>query len=178
MAKDGRLRWRYRTRGDNDGSPAIGDDGTLYFGSDDRHIYALTRDGALRWSADLEGYVRAPVAVHADGSVIAGVFGPRPRIVSLDAATGELRWFFPVTVSDSGERGVQSGPLVDREGAIYVGAHDDYLYALAPTGELRWAFGASGDVDSNPVLGRDGVLYVGSNDRHLYAIGRAEPATE
>jgi outer membrane protein assembly factor BamB len=171
VAADGRLRWSYRTQGDNDASPAIGDDGTIYFGSDDGRVYALTRDGELRWSTPLDGYVRAPLALGLDGSIIAGVYGPRPRVVSLDAATGELRWFFPVTVTDSPEIGVHSGPLVDADGNIYVGAHDDYLYSLTPEGDLRWIFGTDADVDGSPIVSQDGVLLVGSDDGNLYALG-------
>lgn len=170
LAPDGRMRWSYRTEGDNDSSPAIGDDGTIYFGSDDHKAYALSRDGELKWSQDLEGMIRAPVGLTQDGSVLVGVFGPRPRVACLDGATGDLRWYFPVTVADTSEIGVASGPLVDREGNIYFGAHDDYLYALAPTGELRWAFEAGADVDASPVLMPDGTLLVGSDDHHLYAL--------
>ncbi|MEM9193484.1 MAG: PQQ-binding-like beta-propeller repeat protein [Myxococcota bacterium] len=170
VAADGLMRWSYQTRGDIDSSPVIGDDGTIFFGSDDHHVYGVDRDGELRWSTDLDGYVRAPVALAFDGSIIAGTYGPRPRIASLDAETGQVRWFFPVTVADSAEIGIAAGATVDREGNIYIGAHDDYIYSLAPSGEMRWIFEANGDVDSSPILGPDGTLYVGSDDRYLYAI--------
>ncbi|MCB9601452.1 MAG: PQQ-binding-like beta-propeller repeat protein [Sandaracinus sp.] len=170
ISPDGELRWSYRTEDDNDSSPAIGDDGTVYFGSDDRKVYALAPDGTLRWSAAMEGMVRAPVGLGPGGAVYVGVFGPRPRVVCLDAADGHERWHFGVTVADTTEIGVASGPLVDRAGNVYFGAHDDYLYSLAPTGELRWAFEANADVDSSPALAPDGTLYFGSDDRHLYAL--------
>jgi len=170
IAPDGRLRWSHATRSDNDSSPVIGDDGTLYFGSDDHRVHAITRDGVARWSTDLDGYVRAPLALGLDGSVLAAVFGPRPRIVALDAATGAARWYFPVTVADSAEIGIASGPLVDRDGNIYVGAHDDFVYALTARGELRWVLETDGDVDSSPVLAPDGTLYLGSDDGYLYAV--------
>jgi outer membrane protein assembly factor BamB len=170
VAADGRMRWAYETGDDNDASAVIGDDGTLYFGSDDHHVYALSRDGALVWSADLEGYVRGPLALGVGGAVLAVTYGPRPRLVSLDGGDGRLVWFFPVTVTDSSEVGVHSGPLVDREGDVYFGAHDDYLYAITAAGEMRWIFAARGDVDGPPVLTPDGTLLFGSDDGSLYAI--------
>lgn len=176
IAPDGRMRWSYRTRADNDGAPSIGDDGAIYFGSDDKHVYAVDRDGTLRWATDVDGYVRGPTAVTADGAVVVGVFGPRPRVMKLDATRGDPIWAFPVTVADSAEVGISSGPLIDAHGTIYVGAHDDYLYALAPTGDLRWIFESSGDIDSSAVLIEDGTLYVGSDDGRLYALRSATVA--
>ena len=104
------------------------------------------------------------------GAVYVGVFGPRPRVVCLDARDGSERWHFAVTIADTTEIGVASGPLVDRDGNVYFGAHDDYLYSLAPTGELRWAFRADADIDASPALAPDGTLYFGSDDQKLYAL--------
>lgn len=171
IAPDGRLRWRYRTRDDVDGSPAIGDDGTIYVGSDDHRVYALRRDGTLRWSTDLDGDVRAPVGL-GDGVVYAGVFAPRPRMVALDAATGQERWSFAVSAGDSGGS-VSSGPVVDRDGNLYFGADDDFVYALDPAGRLRWFFRTHGNVDGEPVITPDGLLIVGSDDHRVRAL-RAE----
>jgi len=170
---EGRVRWSYQTRGDNDASPIIGDDGNIYFGSDDHHVYALNRDGQLLWSTDLEGYVRGPLALGAGGVILAGTYGPRPRLVNLDSGDGRISWFFPVTVTDSSEIGVHSGPLVDSAGDIYFGAHDDYLYALTASGEIRWIYGTQGDVDGSPVLAPDGTLLFGSDDGNLYALRSA-----
>ena len=170
VAPDGRMRWEHRTGNDVSSSPAIGDDGTIYFGSDDQHVYALGRDGERRWRTHVDGYVRAPVALGRNGDIIAGIYGPRPRVVSLDADDGSLRWYFPVTVSDSSEIGVASGPLVDAEGNVYFGAHDDYVYSVTDDGRLRWIHQTGADVDSAPVLTREGLLLVGCDDGFLYAI--------
>jgi outer membrane protein assembly factor BamB len=169
ISSDGRMRWRYRTGDDVDGSPAIGDDGTIYVGSDDRHVYAITREGTLRWSADVDGHVRAPVGLGLDGSVYAGVFQPRPRVVALDGATGQVRWEFAVSASQS-IANVTSGPLVDRNGDIYFGADDDFVYSVAQGGRIRWFFRTEGDVDGEPALTPDGLLLVGSDDNRLYAL--------
>ncbi|MEC7526130.1 MAG: PQQ-binding-like beta-propeller repeat protein [Myxococcota bacterium] len=178
VAPDGRQRWAYRTEGDVSSSPVLGDDGTIFVGSDDEHVHAVTRDGERRWRTDLDGFVRAPVALGRRGDVVAAVYGPDPRVVSLDAETGEIRWSFPVTRSDSAELGVASGPLVDAEGSVYFGAHDDFVYALSADGALRWIHEVEGDVDSAPILAADGLLLVGSDDGHLYALGEGEPEVD
>ncbi len=170
VAPDGAMRWSYRMRKDVDGGPAIGDDGSVIVGGDDGTVVALDERGRPKWSTPVGGYVRAPVGLGLDGTVVVGIFGPRPRILSLDGATGAVRWFFPVTIADSAEVGISSSPLIDRDGNVYCGAHDDFLYALDDTGHLRWVLEAGGDVDSAPVLGPDGTLYVGADDGILYAL--------
>ncbi len=175
IAPDGRMRWAYEAEGDISSSPVIGDEGLIFFGSDDEHVHAIDRDGNRRWRAHVDGYVRAPVALGRRGDVLAAVYGPRPRVVSLAADDGELRWYFPVGATDSSELGVASGPVVDRDGNLYFGAHDDFLYALSADGDLRWIHQLGGDVDADPLLARDGVLIVGCDDGYLYAIVEGAP---
>lgn len=170
LAPDGRMRWRFRTEDDVDGTPAIGDDGTIYFGGDDDRLHALNRDGTERFSTHLDGDIRTPVALGLDGAVIVSVFAPRPRIISVDGSTGAVRWEFPITGGESGGS-VQSGALVDRDGNLYVGADDDFVYALEPGGRMRWFAQTRANVDGEPILTPEGLLLVGSDDDHLYAIG-------
>lgn len=170
VGAEGALRWSFRAGGDVDSSPLVAEGGLLYVGADDGHVHALGPDGALRWSRPVYGYVRAPLALGLDGSVIAGVFGPKPRLVALDPRDGSERWSFAVSVADSAEIGVMSAPLVDAAGQIYFGAHDDHLYAITAQGQLRWAFAVAGDVDSAPILSPDGSVIFGSDDGHLYAL--------
>jgi outer membrane protein assembly factor BamB len=170
IASDGRMRWRYRTGGDVDASPAIGDDGTIYVGSDDRRVYALRRDGTLRWSTEVEGEVRAPIGLGHDGTLYVVVVAPRARVVALDSASGGQRWAFEISPSPSGAR-VAGGPLVDRDGFLYFGGADGFVYSLTPDGHLRWFVKTGGRVESEPVLTPEGMLVVGSDDHRLYAIG-------
>src|SRR5574340_858584 len=49
------LKWAFQTQGAITSSPAIGKDGTIYFGSKDKKLYALTRDGKLKWAFETQG---------------------------------------------------------------------------------------------------------------------------
>ncbi len=167
---NGELRWRYRTGGDVDSGPVVGDDGTIYFGSDDRRVYALDRNGTLRFRIEVEGYVRASVALGRDGNILVPVFGPHPRIASLDAATGAEQWSFAVSGTDANELGVGASPLVDADGNIYFGADDDYVYSIDRRGQMRWIYETGGNVDSDPILTQAGMLLMGSDDHLVHAI--------
>ena len=63
-----------------------------------------------------------------------------------------------------------SAPAIGPDGTIYVGSHDDYLYAINRDGTKKWAFQTSSAVSSSPAIGADGTIYVGSRDSYLYAI--------
>lgn len=169
ISPNGELRWAYQTGGDNDASGVLVGD-TLYFGSDDKRVYALSVDGELKWSRAVDGFVRAPLAHGRDGAILVGTFGPSPKVLALDPESGRTRWSFKLTLTDSAELGVRSGPVVDAKGTIYVGGHDDFVYALSPDGELRWVHGVQGDVDGSVRIAADGALYVGAEDGIVYAL--------
>ena len=48
-------------------SPAIGADGSIYVGSDDGNVYALTSSGAFKWSYLTGSYVPSSPATAASG---------------------------------------------------------------------------------------------------------------
>jgi len=66
--------------------------------------------------------------------------------------------------------GVRSSVSFDRTDAMYVGADDGKLYALALDGVIRWTFATAGPVRTTPIVGSDGTIYVGSFDGNLYAV--------
>ena len=61
--------WTFPTQGEIWSSPAVGLDGTIYIGSNDKHLYALTRQGKLKWAFETMGYVFSSPAVAGDGTV-------------------------------------------------------------------------------------------------------------
>ncbi len=69
---DGELIWRFQTGNTIYSSPAIGSDGTIYFGSNDNNIYALSPDGTKKWNITTGGSVRSSPAIGSDGCVYIG----------------------------------------------------------------------------------------------------------
>jgi outer membrane protein assembly factor BamB len=65
----GARKWAFLTAGRVRTTPAIAADGTIYFGCDDRYLYALTPDGTLKWRYDLGHPVRSSPVIGADGRV-------------------------------------------------------------------------------------------------------------
>jgi len=75
-----------------------------------------------------------------------------------------LKWRF-----ETGREIISSSPAVGKDGTIYIGSWDIYLYAVNPDGTLKWKLNTPASISSSPVIGADGTVYVGTS-RYLYAI--------
>jgi outer membrane protein assembly factor BamB len=64
----GERKWAYATLG-GVATPVVASDGTIYFGSDDAHVYALSPSGTLIWAVNAKGRVRGAPAL-ASGTLI------------------------------------------------------------------------------------------------------------
>ena len=160
-AQPGTKAWEFRTGGRVYSAPAIGSDGTLYFGSLDKKVYALNPNGTKRWEFLTDDAVASSPALGADETVYVG---SRDRKLYALTATGVKRWEFA-----TGGR-VDSSPAVGVDGTIYVGSRDAKLYALAPDGTKKWEFVTGDEIFSSPAVAVDGTVFVGSRDAKLYAL--------
>lgn len=155
-----------------DSSPAIGADGTVYFGSKDRKVYAVNgATGARQWDFMTDGEVESSPVIGPDGTVYVG--STSRRLYALDGATGTKKWDF-LTAS-----WIYGSPAVGADGTVYFQASDAKVYALdGTTGAKKWEFatGTGDKVYSTPAIGADGTVYVGSEDNNLYALDGATGA--
>ena len=164
---DGSKKWDYATEGGPlYSSPAVGAEGTVYFGSYDSYLYALNQDGSLKWRvAESVWSIGSSPVIGPDG-VIYAANNMLGYLSAYKPADGSTKW--SVQVTEDGM--IESVPAIGRDGTIYVGADDGFLYALKPDGSQRWAFGTLDVIKSSPVIGPDGTVYVGSQDGNLYAV--------
>ena len=159
------LKWSFTTGGAVFSSPAIGADGTIYIGSLDSKVYAISLDSSLKWSFTTGGVVRSSPAIGADGTIYVGSRDHKLYAISRE---GSLKWSFTTGGA------VTSSPAIGADGTVYVGSWDNKLYAISPDSSLKWSYTTGGYVYSSPAIGADGTIYVGSIGSHdrqkLYAI--------
>jgi outer membrane protein assembly factor BamB len=135
-------------------SPAFSD-GTLYIGSNDGSLYALDRDGQLKWDFVTGDAVYSSPAIGKNGTIYVGSNDRKVYAINPD---GTQKWAFPV-----GSMVYFSSPAVAPDGTMYIGTKGGMLYALSPSGGEVWSTQLEGWV-SSPVIGRDGTIYVGSGN--------------
>jgi hypothetical protein len=105
-------------------SPAIGSDGTVYVGSNDKKLYAINgKSGVKLWEFETGGYVVSSPAIGSDGTVYVGSHSG--RLYAINGKSGIKLWEFETEYSLP----VDSSPAIGSDGTVYVGSSDG-LYAI------------------------------------------------
>ena len=74
-----------------DSSPAIDNEGTVYFGSNDSYVYALDPDGKLKWRFKTKGQITSSPAIGPDSTIYQGCNDGRLYDLNPD---GTQKWYF------------------------------------------------------------------------------------
>jgi outer membrane protein assembly factor BamB len=160
---DGTEKWSF-SAGSVVRPPAIGSDGTIYFGSNEL-IYALNPDGTEKWSHSAQGYQFTFTSIGSNETLYIGTLNylGNGGVYALSSA-GQQTWFFP-----TGD--YVFAPAIGQDGTIYAGS-STRLYAINPDGSQKWAFDALSGVFS-PVIGADGTIYItAEEDGVIYALNQ------
>ena len=158
------LKWTFSTRRSICASPAIGSDGTIYIGSNDKNLYAINPNGRLKWQYKTRGKIVSSLAIGVDGTIYVGSWDKNLYAINPD---GSKKWKY-----ETGGK-VYSSPAIGADGTIYVGSWDKNLYAINLDGSMKWEFYTvytRSWVESSPAIGTNGTIYVESHEHKLYAI--------
>ena len=159
ITSKGVKKWEFKIFSEIKSSPALGGDGTVYFGSRDRKFYAVNSNGLLKWSFSTANWIDSSPAIGTNGVIY---FGGWDSAHSTPLKPdGSKLWAF-VTGGP-----VDSSPAIGADGTIYFGSHDRNFYALNPDGSKKWAFATGGAIVSSPALNADGLIYISSADGRL-----------
>jgi outer membrane protein assembly factor BamB len=153
--------WSVVLSDQNDSAPAVGTNGTIYFGTWTGKLWALNPDGSRKWVFQAGNEIKSAPAVSLEGMVY---FGCRDRKFYALRPDGRKRWEFQTG------GWVDSSAALGHDGTVYFGSWDRSFYALNADGVKQWQFKTGGPVVSSPAIGSDGTVYFGSDDRKLYAL--------
>ena len=135
-------------------TPAVDDNGIIYFGAHDYNIYAVYPNGTEKWRYQTGSAITSSPAIGDDGTIY---IGSQDHYLYALYPNGTLRWRFKTGDWVSGS------PSIGDDGSIYIGSYDDSLYALYQNGTLKWKVGTGHGIGGAPAIGNDGVIYAATN---------------
>ncbi|MEV5974275.1 PQQ-binding-like beta-propeller repeat protein [Streptomyces sp. NPDC051921] len=153
-----------------EGGPSVHGD-TVYVWRDARLQALDARTGVERWSypiGDAASCAHVPVRVAPaeDGCVYVAA---GTRVLSVDVASGHVRWHFEAPAVFVSPPAYAPGPAVTG-GGVYLADHLGTVYALdATTGKDRWRIATEPRQSTEPVLVASGNVHVGSGSA-LYTL--------
>ena len=122
--------WKFSTDRYVSSTPAISIiDGTIYVGSYDSYLYAISALGILKWKFNTNGPILSSPALSADELTVYIGSNGGGYLYAVNTLTGLMIWRYNVQSS-----GIESSVTVDANGNIYFGCNDFYVYALTPSG--------------------------------------------
>ncbi len=169
ISPDGTEKWHFQTESDINSNPAVGDDGTIYFGSgtgivkNETYLHAINPDGTEKWRFTAKTWIESAPTVADDGTVYTNTYEGMFYAVNKD---GSLKWEFRPGV------GMSCSPAIGEDGTVYFGAWDNFFYAFHPNGTMKWKYEtppAFEGIGSAPAIAAEGTIYVGSNNQYFYA---------
>ncbi|UCF13480.1 MAG: PQQ-like beta-propeller repeat protein [Thermoplasmatales archaeon] len=159
---NGTVKWAYDVGNSIESSPAIGDDGIIYFGDWSGNIHAVYPNGTRKWRYTTGDVVSSSPAIGQDGTVYVGSHDD--YVYAFYPNNGTVKWKFKTG------NWVHGSPTIGDDGTVYIGSDDDYLYALFPNnGTMKWRC-QIGAARASPSLDENGTLYIGVWDKNFYAI--------
>ncbi|MCL6106109.1 MAG: PQQ-binding-like beta-propeller repeat protein [Actinobacteria bacterium] len=149
-----KIKWKFETGGTVKSSPAFSN-GTVYFGSDDKNLYALeASSGNKIWSFKTENSISIKPTL--DNNII--FFGSQPNFYAVDAATGKEKWRY----TDVPFNAFSDASIVD--GKVFFGEMLVDTALAEDTGQKLWQYNTGNFGVSSPVI-NNGLVFVEGNNR-------------
>ncbi len=127
---------------------------TIYFGSLDRHVYALNSDGSLKWKYETSSIIFEIVVPNIDLEGRIYTTNGLGELYSINP-DGTLNW---KVKHDDGF--FLKSPVFSPDGnTIYIAGSDSNLYALNLDGSIKWKFNC-GLIRKFPSIDSDGNLHI------------------
>jgi outer membrane protein assembly factor BamB len=159
-SSDGAVQWTLDLGDRIYATPCVGEDGTIYVGSDAKKFAAISPDGKVKWTLDTDGDADTGAAIAGDGSVIFAAGRTLYDVTPL----GYVKWRF------AARRKIFTAPAIGAQERIFVGSQDHHVDALALDGHLVWTVDLGADVDGAPAVDDGGSVFVGTDGDEIVRI--------
>lgn len=170
LNKEGELVWRYKA-GEELVTQPVYSNGVLYVMSQSDTLYAVdAKTGKWLWQNRRDppsGYtIRGAATPTVSMGVVYQGFSDG-AITALDAKDGTVKWERALSPYGVEFADVDTTPVVDETGSVFVASYKDGLYSLnADTGDIQWHTVAQGVTS---LLARGDVLF-GAGDGKVVAV--------
>jgi outer membrane protein assembly factor BamB len=163
----GGAMWSFRTGKGVFSSPVVAADGTIYVGSADRTLYALSPDGTVRWKEQTGDIIDSAALLDDRGRVYFGSGDGKLR--ARVAATGAEVWTMQAddpSVSKAFINWFEGNVAMGPSGRLYVPNDDFFVYAVdRDTGAVTRRYKMPDQTWSSPAVdANDGTLFIGNNN--------------
>jgi outer membrane protein assembly factor BamB len=163
-SEDGAVRWSVALGDRAYATPCVGEDGTVFQGSDAKKFVAISPEGTIRWALDTDGDADTGPALLADGTVVFAA----GRMVYGVTQRGQVLWRF------AAKRKVFAAPAIDESGRVFVASQDHHVYGLGVDHRAIWSVDLDFDVDGAPVVGDDQAVFVGTDGGDIVRLDGAD----
>jgi len=85
---------------------------------------------------------------------------------ALDSKNGKTKWSY------NGGHQIESAPILDANGVIYMVTGNGVLRALDQKGNRIWEYNMKDNTVSAPAIGADGTIYLVSQNGRVTAVGK------
>ncbi len=146
---DGTLKWSFDAGIDFNSPAVIGRDGSIYLNTG-AMVYKFAPDGVVLWQCDIVWGTLNPPVEAPDGTVYIAndlsLIGINPNGTARFQYKSTDGWVF------------NRGPAVGADNTAYVQSSDGPIYAVSPSGALRWKYDMAYDCNREPVIDPQGRI--------------------
>jgi outer membrane protein assembly factor BamB len=169
--RTGRDRWSFNGgggygAGDLSTSALILPSGEVLWPGPRDRLFALSRSGKLLWTLTAGDELTTPAIDQEGHLLILADLAGRITGYRLDAPTRKPRMAWSRRLTKTSSYG---SPVVATDGTIYQ-TSGDCLFALDPSGRLRWSVTTPAPVEVSPAIATNGIVIFGSNNRLEYGV--------
>lgn len=159
--------WAFDCEGVTQSTPVI-DNNTIYIASNSGYLYAVNKDGSLKWKTQYGTTCSSVPAIGTDGSIYLCGENTEGGVIMSVSPNGNINWKI-----QSGAKFPNSGIVVDNNDQLYVGHSNNELLCLNSTnGDTMWAFKTQGKVISTPAIDNLNNIYFGDDKGVFYVLNK------